>query len=754
MSSAFVHTENHGSWFSTPDGRITLLAPSSPSNLTDGNYGLLKAGIGYSIQIPQEGREALFRSHQFSNTQDNPSALDRPAIRREPGKPASTEIVIINDDTSDSMSTLGTQSPSQACQGQPPEEPILIDLDDIEDKLNIEFPDEEEQVSRIGKPPFDQHGVGKPTRPRMLPPPPMRNPPITAPYIILDHYRHTTAANNIYHLGSSVLVELRHEEFLLIKHIIQNTKTGEIFLRGALLQRSRHMNGVLEHKLCELAFIYEIDLDDPRKAEEQGLVERPACSVLRKRPFHLTNQSWPEDRAVGRDGFKDQALDGIVGPVTVRWKHIIVYPDATSRTKNIRAHRALEHLKEDEIPGSAKIKDTRRRGQWRGLTIPGGSYLPKINNCSGRPIEIRSSSPDTTIDGELPGHRRTSLGRSRAPETIPLEVRMYAHKRKLHSTDFCKSSQERQYPYKRARYNSPDEGERGRRSSRVSMQSSDGDVRERISTMDISNDRPSTPDSLSHPAYDSEVSPRTIPGLKKFSNVTKEQERRVSFLQSDCSPTPSIDISSSELSMPPPFGDIKNTTETRQLICRTPGQKLTYGDAFCGAGGTTRGAVMAGFRVKWGFDEDSAPCGTWRVNFPNAACYQLHSSGFIALAKKNRNLDMKVDILHLSPPCQFFSSAHTVAGVKDEVNLASLFAVHDIIDVARPRIVTLEQTFGITVPKFRAYLNHLIQMFTSHHFSVRWAVVPLAQWVRVLTPASQLNTDSTFFRVFHRVDAA
>jgi hypothetical protein len=72
------------------------------------------------------------------------------------------------------------------------------------------------------------------------------------------------------------------------------------------------------------------------------------------------------------------------------------------------------------------------------------------------------------------------------------------------------------------------------------------------------------------------------------------------------------------------------------------------------------------------------------------------------------------------------------------MNTASLFAVQAVIEVAKARIVTLEQTFGITHPRFRFYFNALIQMFTAHDFSVRWAVVPLAQWVRPHTTAPLL----------------
>ncbi|CZS98762.1 uncharacterized protein RCO7_06443 [Rhynchosporium graminicola] len=162
---------------------------------------------------------------------------------------------------------------------------------------------------------------------------------------------------------------------------------------------------------------------------------------------------------------------------------------------------------------------------------------------------------------------------------------------------------------------------------------------------------------------------------------------------------------------------------------RIAGQTYTYGDAFCGGGGSSRGATMAGLKLLWGFDFNANACLSWRANFPSSICHQMAADEFVALAKDSSGKNSKkVDILHLSPPCQFFSPAHTVNGKDDEKNVASLFAVQELIDVARPRVVTLEQTFGIACVRFRHYFNALIHMFTAHDFSVRWAIVPLAQW--------------------------
>lgn len=175
-------------------------------------------------------------------------------------------------------------------------------------------------------------------------------------------------------------------------------------------------------------------------------------------------------------------------------------------------------------------------------------------------------------------------------------------------------------------------------------------------------------------------------------------------------------------------GEFMNSSMQRQRV-RVPGQKYTFGDAFCGAGGTTRGAEMAGLKVLWGFDFDETACTTWRQNF-DADCYQMEAFRFADIFK---NTDAaKVDILHLSPPCQYFAPCHTRAGPNDEANSAALFAVQEIITIAKPRIVTLEQTLGLGRQRqHQGYLNSLIQMFTKAGFSVRWQIVFLAPLVRI-----------------------
>ncbi|KAI1278153.1 S-adenosyl-L-methionine-dependent methyltransferase [Xylaria sp. FL0933] len=159
-------------------------------------------------------------------------------------------------------------------------------------------------------------------------------------------------------------------------------------------------------------------------------------------------------------------------------------------------------------------------------------------------------------------------------------------------------------------------------------------------------------------------------------------------------------------------------------IPKRPGQRYTFGDMFCGAGGASCGARKAGFQIKVACDNHAGACNTYAKVYPEA---QLHRMNMFELIARE-NLKIRVDVLNLSPPCQFWSPAHTVAGVNDDANIAALFACRELVKKFRPRLFTLEQTYGILHQKFEYYFNSLIHGFTDHNYSVRWKVVNLVNW--------------------------
>ncbi|KAI1118669.1 S-adenosyl-L-methionine-dependent methyltransferase [Nemania sp. NC0429] len=160
------------------------------------------------------------------------------------------------------------------------------------------------------------------------------------------------------------------------------------------------------------------------------------------------------------------------------------------------------------------------------------------------------------------------------------------------------------------------------------------------------------------------------------------------------------------------------------LIEKKSGQRYTFGDMFCGAGGASCGVRKAGFQIKVACDHHVGAAKTYAEVFPEAQLYVLDIFKFITEVQ----LKIRVDVLHLSPPCQFWSPAHTCAGVNDDANIAVLSSCRELIKKLRPRIFTLEQTFGILHPRFEFYFNSLIHGFTQNNYSIRWKIVDLVDW--------------------------
>ena len=151
----------------------------------------------------------------------------------------------------------------------------------------------------------------------------------------------------------------------------------------------------------------------------------------------------------------------------------------------------------------------------------------------------------------------------------------------------------------------------------------------------------------------------------------------------------------------------------------------TFGDAFCGAGGVSRGAVMANLQVQWGFDSSLNAYEAYRANFPQAALL-LTAADFIG----HRSINSKVDVLHLSPPCQAFSIANTRPNPeKNRINIAASMTIAGILLTAKPRVVTLEQTPGIVlITKHQQYFDEVLRQFTRLGYSIRWKIMKFVEY--------------------------
>lgn len=151
-------------------------------------------------------------------------------------------------------------------------------------------------------------------------------------------------------------------------------------------------------------------------------------------------------------------------------------------------------------------------------------------------------------------------------------------------------------------------------------------------------------------------------------------------------------------------------------------QVYTMGDSFCGAGGMSCGARDAGLELKWAFDTCEDVIKTHAMNFAKDGTKSLHCdvTDFIT---RIVNEGYIVDILHLSPPCQPFSPANTTGDEeRNWENKAVLFAVQDLIERTRPRVITVEETEGLQ-NRHGLFFNQLISVFIAKNYSVRWTVL-------------------------------
>ena len=416
---------------------------------------------------------------------------------------------------------------------------------------------------------------------------PRRNDRVIFPLECLQNFSH-----NGVDLRPEITVELENGSFMRVAHVIRDVSIGEVFLRGNLFWRTNELNGWLEKKLNEVCMIIQVDQDDGRPPEEQGMEDVNINMVKRKRVLKLTNQSFPklsfrDEQTSGMDVLRIKKEEVLV----CRWRFIRFYANASARLKkkDSPCEFAMLRLRKEDCSHYA-IEDDKLRRSWRGETISGGTH-----------------PTDETEN--------------------------------LHTTSFST----------------------------------------RTAYVDLSE-----PENIlvKHPT----VSMSTGLSQKKLA----ERQQRDSSIK-------------------------RNRRRHKQMY--------TFGDGFCGAGGTSRGATMAGLHVQWGFDMDENACESWGLNWPNATISQLMANEFVM----DPDLNAFVDILHLSPPCQFFSPAHTVVGQNDEKNTASSFATGDLLEKTMPRVVTIENTHGLW-QRHGDYMSGTINQFTSKGFSIRWKILNFADF--------------------------
>lgn len=139
-----------------------------------------------------------------------------------------------------------------------------------------------------------------------------------------------------------------------------------------------------------------------------------------------------------------------------------------------------------------------------------------------------------------------------------------------------------------------------------------------------------------------------------------------------------------------------------------------------GAGGASLAAKNAGFLVKWALEMDPMAGNIWKANH-TGQLYDMHSKEFLELVR----FAAWVAVIHLSPPCQPGSNAHSTPGQNDEPNLDTLMnETIKIIRRARPLYFTFEEATGfMSMPKHLRMKNELFNQFMEEGLTFEWGRV-------------------------------
>ncbi|KAJ6260876.1 hypothetical protein Dda_3537 [Drechslerella dactyloides] len=440
------------------------------------------------------------------------------------------------------------------------------------------------------------------------------------------------------------------------------TEMSQTWIQGPLFRRHRELDGILPKTAGEIALLRE-------KAEVR------ASDVVNIREIILTNLL---GRETVRKSYED-ARDDVYGRLICRWKAKIKDNiNGNTGMQQLGATGYIRRLAETEADPDYRASDMELSRSWR--SIPDDEPDEKPAQCKSGPVEEMHRQP--------PAASSPSGSTITAFEKIDLEEQ-----------SIVKDTEAKPAP-------TPilidDEDRVGSPSPSKSpiVFSTVIDLDEEITAVeDITRRAPS-------PII-----------IRDQDEVESEHDSKHPSNMSI------IDLTTSTVEI---FADSPNSCEITLVPSRPqkPRRRYTFGDAFCGAGGATSGAVMAGFKVRWGVDHDESAISAWRTNFGFSIGYQEDVHEFVSRHSKRTT---HVDLLHLSPPCQFFSWARTIPGRNDEKNEASFFVVPNTLNSCRPRAVTVEETDGlIGLSRSVGHFKCMLGDFTSMGYSVKYGVLNAA----------------------------
>lgn len=142
-------------------------------------------------------------------------------------------------------------------------------------------------------------------------------------------------------------------------------------------------------------------------------------------------------------------------------------------------------------------------------------------------------------------------------------------------------------------------------------------------------------------------------------------------------------------------------------------QKYAFAEVSAGAGGASRGAEMAGFKVVLATESCPHACKSYRANFPNTKLCEVKPTEFAA-----ESIQRDIDVLHIS------SSALNEAGNDPE---AAKKICTDLLKF-HPRLTIMDQPVVILSERRAPVLNAIIRSFTDAGYSVQGKIVHMVEY--------------------------
>jgi DNA (cytosine-5)-methyltransferase 1 len=156
----------------------------------------------------------------------------------------------------------------------------------------------------------------------------------------------------------------------------------------------------------------------------------------------------------------------------------------------------------------------------------------------------------------------------------------------------------------------------------------------------------------------------------------------------------------------------------------------TVVSTFAGAGGSSLGYAMAGFRELLAVEWDPAACKTFRLNFPHVPVFQGDVRGLSA----TEVLELvglepgELDVLDGSPPCQGFSIAGKRRVLDPRNSLFEEFV--RLLHGLGPKALVMENVGGLVRGKMRPLFRRMTRELGEAGYRVTCRLVD-AQWLGV-----------------------